>query len=128
MEVVTKGPVATAGSIWNFSKIRGTMDPTRAAMDMEDKIARPTAKDSDREKGCAAKVNLAISPIKRPYIIPRIKPTASSFKTTFENSFYSTLWTIYAFEQALAISLIRLIYPVRSVTLMAPLASRRLKV
>ena len=35
MAVVTKGPVATAGSIRTLAKSIGTNDPTSAAIDME---------------------------------------------------------------------------------------------
>ena len=42
MAVVTKGPVATAGSIFTLAKAMGTKEPTRAASDMEDKTASAT--------------------------------------------------------------------------------------
>ena len=42
MEVVTKGPVATAGSIFNRANTMGTKEPTKAAMAMELMTARPT--------------------------------------------------------------------------------------
>ncbi len=66
MDVVTKGPVATAGSMLSLSKIRGTMDPTRAATDMEVIMASPTANDNGNANGSEAKVNLAITPMKIP--------------------------------------------------------------
>ena len=42
MEVVTKGPVATAGSIFILANAIGTNEPTSAATDMEERTARAT--------------------------------------------------------------------------------------
>ena len=40
--VVTKGPVATAGSIFILARVIGTKEPTNAAADMEQTTASPT--------------------------------------------------------------------------------------
>ena len=39
---MTKGPVATAGSILIFSKSNGIPEPTKAATDIEETTASPT--------------------------------------------------------------------------------------
>ena len=41
MLVVTKGPVATAGSISSFRKISGVNDPTATAINIEHKTLNP---------------------------------------------------------------------------------------
>ena len=46
MAVVTKGPVATAGSILILAKAIGTSDPTSAATDIEQRTASATASAS----------------------------------------------------------------------------------
>lgn len=66
MVVVTKGPVATAGSILSLWKINGTEVPTKAATVMDDKIEHPTTTDKAQEKGADKKLILATAAINAP--------------------------------------------------------------
>ena len=78
MAVVTKGPVATAGSIFILAKTIGIREPIRAATDMELRTASPT----DKANTSVVYRTCATTAIIIPYTMPRIKPMASSFKTT----------------------------------------------
>ena len=62
MDVVTSGPVATAGSILILANTIGTSDPTRAAMDIEQITDRAT------EKAKASRLyrNWATAPMSNP--------------------------------------------------------------
>ena len=62
MDVVTNGPVATAGSILILANPIGTNEPTRAAMDMEQITARAT----DRASASMLYRNWATAPISSP--------------------------------------------------------------
>ena len=48
MAVVTKGPVATAGSILSFAKAMGTKEPTNAATAIELTTAPPFAPEETK--------------------------------------------------------------------------------
>ena len=62
MAVVTKGPVAMAGSMLTRANSMGTKDPTRAATDMEQSTALQTAMASMK----VLKLNWATAPMKSP--------------------------------------------------------------
>ena len=62
MDVVTSGPVATAGSIWILANPIGTSEPTSAAMDMEQITARAT----DRASAPTLYRNWATAPMSNP--------------------------------------------------------------
>ena len=74
--VVTKGPVATAGSISKRFKIRGTRDPIVAAMIIDAQILRPTTRPKTGE--ISRKRKIANNPRRIPYRMPRISPTRIS--------------------------------------------------
>ena len=80
MLVVTNGPVATAGSISNFLKMRGVNVPTPAAKSIEEQMLSPTTSPSIGS--VLINLKLAKSPSIIPYKAPSINPTFSSFKRT----------------------------------------------
>ena len=77
MLVVTKGPVAIAGSISNFLKIKGVNVPTPVAITIDEQILRPTT--TPIIGSGSKKRNQANNPSIRPYNKPKIKPILSSF-------------------------------------------------
>ena len=79
--VVTNGPVATAGSISNRFKIKGTNEPIEAAMIIDAQILSPTTSPSRGDT--SRKRKTANIPRRRPYRIPRIRPTRISLKRIF---------------------------------------------
>ncbi len=66
MEVVTKGPVATAGSILTRANNIGTKDPTKAAIDMELTTANPTEIAKKTDPVVSKNLTWATNPIRTP--------------------------------------------------------------
>ena len=60
--VVTKGPVAIAGSISNFLSINGVKAPTAAAITIEQQILKPTT--TPKYGLASTKLKLANKPLK----------------------------------------------------------------
>ena len=78
MLVVTKGPVAIAGSTSSRCNNRGTKDPKAVAISIDPAIPSPTTKPRYGE--ISTNCIMANNPNINPYKIPRIIPTRISFK------------------------------------------------
>ena len=79
--VVTKGPVAIAGSISNLFNTKGTNDPIVAANIIDIEMLRPTTRPNNGD--VSINWNIAKIPKRRPYSNPSISPTRISFNKTF---------------------------------------------
>ena len=84
MLVVTKGPVAIAGSISNFLKTKGVNVPTPVAIIIDEQILNPTT--IPITGSVSKKRSPANNPSMRPYNKPRIKPVFSSFNIVAPSS------------------------------------------
>ena len=78
MLVVTKGPVAIAGSTSSRCNSSGTKDPKAVAISIDPAIPIPTTKPRYGE--ISTNCIMANNPNNNPYKIPSIIPTRISFK------------------------------------------------
>ena len=78
MLVVTKGPVAIAGSTSSRCNNRGTKEPNAVAISIDPAIPSPTTKPRYGE--ISTNCIIANNPNNNPYKRPRIIPTRTSFK------------------------------------------------
>ena len=81
MLVVTKGPVAIAGSILSLLKRRGISVPTKVEMIIDDKMLSATI--NPKYGVVLTNFKVAKIPSSNPYKTPRMSPTLISFKMIF---------------------------------------------